>query len=89
MQEFELDSFQADMLHMMHVDNEDPNPGMPWALDVAELIELARRKRIEHCLANVCRPRKDGWFGPVPATDRDPASWDAYSSLKSWLLRDL
>ena len=38
-QEFELDSFenqldptcQADMLHVMHVDKDDPNPGMPWA----------------------------------------------------------
>ena len=62
------------MLPVMFMDRDDPNPGMPWAsrLEVAELIELARRKRIEHCLANPRKPGQDRWLGPVPATDRDP-----------------
>ena len=79
--EYELDSFenqleptcQADMFHVIYIDKDDPNPELPCAfrLDLAELIELARRKRIEHCLANVRRPRKDVWLGPVPAEARD------------------
>ena len=83
MHDLELDSFesqlkptcQADMLAVTSIDKDDPNPDMPWAsrLELVELIELARRKRIEHGLANPRRPGKDGWLGPVPASDRDPA----------------
>ena len=46
----------------------------------AELIELARRKRIEHCLANVRRPEKDG---PVPAQARYPQR-TLLHNLRQW-----
>ena len=67
------------MLRVIYIDKDDPDPDLPWVsrLDLAEHIELARRKRIEHCLANVRRPRKDRWLGPVHASDRDPASQHA------------
>ena len=62
------------MLPVMSIDRDDPNPDMPWAsrLDVAELIELARRKGIEHGMANPRKPGKDGWMGPVPPEAKDP-----------------
>ena len=46
------------MLRVIYIDKYDPTPDLPWAsrLEVAELIELARRKHIEHCLANVEMP---------------------------------
>ena len=46
----------------------DVYPGMPWAsrLEVAELIELARRNRIELGIANPRKLGRDGWMGPVP-----------------------
>ena len=36
-------------------------------MGVAELIELARRKRIA-----LGKPGKDGWMGPVPLEARNP-----------------
>ena len=55
----------------MAIDKDDPDPNMPWAsrLDVAELIELARRKRREHGIAYPHRP--DGWMGPAPPEAKD------------------
>ena len=42
-------------------------------VEVAELIELARRKRIELGMANPRKPGKDGWMGPLPPEEaRDP-----------------
>ena len=55
-------------------------------LEVAELIESARRKRIEHWLANVRSPGKDGWLGPVPPTDRDPQR-TLLHDLRGWFFR--
>ena len=53
---------QADMLPVMFMDKDDPNPGMIWAsrLDVAEFIELARRKRIELGVANPAGRERTG-----------------------------
>ena len=76
-EEFEehlLDSFesqpepssQADKVSVNGVDRDDLEPRKPWAsrLDVAELVELARRKRREVIIAYPRKPRKDGWMGP-------------------------
>ena len=81
--EYELDLFenqiepqcQADMLPVRFMDKDDPNPGVPWAsrLEVAELIELARPKRIELGIVSPRKPGKDGWMGPVPPKAGDPA----------------
>ena len=62
---------QAHMVHVIYIDKDDPNPDLPWAsrLEVAG----THCKRIEHCLANVRRPGREGWLGPAPVSDRDPA----------------
>ena len=48
------------------MDRDDPNPGMPWAsrLEVAELIELARCKRIELGIANPRKRERTGGLAP-------------------------
>ena len=76
LREYQLDSFesqpepnsQAEMVSVDGFNRDDMEPHKPWAsrLDVAELVELARRKRRETILAYPRRPQKDGWMGPVP-----------------------
>ena len=82
LEEHLLDSFesqpepssQADMVSVNGVDRDDLEPRKPWPsrLDVAELVELARRKRREVIIAYPQKPCKDGWMGPVPPEARDP-----------------
>ena len=47
------------MVKVLGVDKDDPEPSLPWAsrLEMAELMELACRKRQEHCMVNPRRKR--------------------------------